>query len=106
MSIKTPTFNNNYPIHFRLNDVIVVDGRVGTICYNSLDGCGGVWGEHQFDTSNESSYREDLPKPEFMLRNKYFEERWRQDGFHRSDVECVGHDALIAAAAAKDGGGT
>lgn len=82
---------NNYPTHFHLNDQIIVDGRVGTICYNNLDGCGGVWGVHHFDTSNRNSWRDDLPAPQFMLRDKRLEARWRKDGVHGSDIECVGH---------------
>ena len=53
-----------------LNTVIKLpDGRIGTICYNWLDGCGGVWGKQHFDTE-ERMKNSDLPKPEFMLREK------------------------------------
>ena len=34
----------------KLNTVIKLpDGRVGTTCWNHLDGVGGVWGEHHFE---------------------------------------------------------
>ncbi len=60
------------------------DGRIGTICYNNLEGVGGVWGEHQFEETRA------LPRPEFLLREKRLEPAFRTDGIHRSDVECVG----------------
>lgn len=59
--------------------IITPDGRVGTVCYNNLDGVGGVWGEHYFEMP-ESGFGESLPAPDFMLREKY-------NG--RSDVEFV-----------------
>lgn len=42
------------------------DGRIGTICYNHLDGVGGVWGKHEFEMPPTGFG--DLPEPDFMLR--------------------------------------
>jgi hypothetical protein len=50
------------------------DGRIGTICYNHLDGVGGVWGEHTF-TMPVGGFGDELPEPEFMLREKGHEQR-------------------------------
>lgn len=73
----------------RLNDRIrTSDGRVGTICYRSLDGEGGVWGEHAF-TMPDGGFGGELPAPQFMLREKSLEPILRRSG-HRPDVECVG----------------
>lgn len=48
-----------------LNTIVELpDGRIGTICYNHLDGQGGVFGEQQCTM-------EELPKIEFMLRDPY-----------------------------------
>ncbi len=66
------------------------DGRVGTMCWRHLDGEGGVFGEHDFsDVNLEGGFSDDLPAPEFMLREKAVEPLL-QKGPHRSDVECVG----------------
>lgn len=55
----------------RLNTRIKsADGRIGTVCYNDLDGAGGVWGEHNFDMP-PGGYGDNLPQPEFMLRAAY-----------------------------------
>lgn len=73
----------------KLNTVIrLADGREGTICYHYLDGDGGVWGRHVFEMP-ESGFGDNLPAPNFMLRDKNLERRLREWG-HRSDVECVG----------------
>ena len=54
-----------------LNAVVKLpDGRIGTICYNNLDGQGGIWGEYRFKRP-ANSFSDDLPKPEFMLRESY-----------------------------------
>lgn len=45
------------------------DGRIGTVCYNDLDGAGGVWGEHDF-VMPPGGYG-DLPTPQFKLREPY-----------------------------------
>ena len=72
-----------------LNTLIKLpDGRIGTICYNCLDGAGGVWGEHVFEMP-EGGFG-DLPEPEFMLRNKELEGRV---GCEKS--ECVGEEYQI-----------
>lgn len=72
-----------------LNDRIrVADGRVGTICYRFLDGEGGVWGEHTF-VMPDGGFGDQLPPPDFMLREKSFEPLLRRNG-HRPDMECVG----------------
>jgi hypothetical protein len=74
-----------------LNDVIrLPDGREGTICWNHLDGNGGVWGRHHFDMP-EGGFGDELPAPEFMLREKEVEGSLRR-GPHRADVECVGKE--------------
>lgn len=53
----------------RLNTLIKLpDGRVGTICYNNLDGKGGIWGEHKFEMPN-GGFGDNLPSPEFFLRD-------------------------------------
>ena len=66
----------------KLNTIIKLpDGRIGTICYNHLDGYGGVWGIHSF-VMPESGFGDELPRPEFMLRGKSLE---RLIG-----VDCVG----------------
>lgn len=54
------------------------DGRIGTICYNNLDGVGGVWGVHQF-AMPEGGFG-NLPRPDFMLREAYN---------NRDDVEFI-----------------
>ncbi len=72
-----------------LNDIIeLADGRIGTICYRHLDGEGGVWGIHSFDMP-EGGFG-DLPRPEFMLREKEVKSLLGRWG-HRSDIECVGN---------------
>ena len=72
----------------QLNTVIrLPDGRIGTICWNHLDGAGGIWGKHHFDMP-EGGFG-DLPAPEFMLREKKVESLLRQRN-HRIDLECVG----------------
>ena len=79
-----------YPIHLKLNTVIELpDGRIGTICWSHLDGCGSVWGEHIFEMPS-GGFGDELPAPEFMLREKEREAGFRR-GPHRSDIECVGH---------------
>ena len=63
-----------------LNTVIKLpDGRIGTICYNWLDGCGGIWGKKHFDTA------------EFMLREKEIEGKLRG----LENAECVGEEYEI-----------
>jgi len=87
-----------------LNTVIrLPDGRIGTICWNHLDGTGGVWGEHQFEMP-EGGFG-DLPAPEFMLREKAVEELLRGNGInsHRPDLECVGVDYIIIREGVKNG---
>lgn len=84
----------------KLNTIIELpDGRIGTICWNHLDGAGGVFGEHHFVITDGSSFSDDLPAPEFMLREKV-----TKDGFelekvlrnnHRSNIECVGEKYKI-----------
>ncbi len=76
-----------------LNTVIKLpDGRVGTICYYFLDGFGGVWWRHSFEMP-EGGFG-DLPRPDFMLREKSLEPFLRERG-HKSDMECVGNDFEI-----------
>ena len=78
----------------KLNTVIKLsDGRIGTICYNDLDGCGGVWGKHIFETSAEVS-NPALPQPDFMLREIFVEKLLRNYG-HKQDLVCVGMDFEI-----------
>lgn len=74
----------------KLNTLIKLpDGRIGTICYNHLDGAGGVWGEHSF-TMPENGFGNELPEPDFMLRDKSLEGRI---GCKKS--ECVGEEFEI-----------
>lgn len=74
----------------KLNTVIKLpDGRVGTICYNNLDGVGGMFGLHTFEVPDES-FSDKLPEPEFMLREK--EMQGRVGG---KDSECVGTEYQI-----------
>lgn len=74
----------------KLNTVIKLpDGRIGTLCWNHLDGEGGVWGEHHF-VMPEGGFGDELPEPEFMLREKKVEEIIRRS--HKTNVECVGTD--------------
>ncbi|MCK9569396.1 hypothetical protein M0R72_10700 [Candidatus Pacearchaeota archaeon] len=75
------------------------DGRIGTICWRHLDGEGGVWGERDF-SGIEASINDDLPAPEFLLREKICKsgfdlESHLRAGSHRSDLECVGEDYEI-----------
>ena len=54
----------------KLNTVIrLPDGREGTICWNHLDGSGGIWGRHRFEMPHSGFG--DLPEPEFILREAY-----------------------------------
>ncbi len=72
----------------KLNTVVrLPDGRIGTICYNFLDGVGGVWGRHDFQMP-ENGFGDELPAPDFMLREKSVEELLRQHG-HKATMECV-----------------
>ena len=72
----------------KLNTLIKIpDGRIGTICYNHLDGEGGVWGRHTF-VMPENGFGDELPEPEFMLRNKELQNR--VGAYERS--ECVGEE--------------
>lgn len=74
----------------KLNTIVKLpDGRIGTICYRHLDGEGGVWGEHQFEMP-EGGFGDELPEPEFMLRDKSLQGRV---GGEYS--ECVGEDYEI-----------
>ena len=72
----------------KLNTIIKLpDGREGTICWNHLDGFGGVWGRHHFEMP-EGGFG-DLPGPDFMLREPKLKPLLVRSG-HRPDVECVG----------------
>lgn len=84
-------------IEMKLNTLVKLpDGRIGTICYNHLDGAGGVWGEHHFEMP-EGGFSDDLPEPDFMLREKKVEELLKGGsmGGHKSTMECVGEDYEI-----------
>lgn len=71
----------------KLNTLIrLPDGRIGTICYNGLDGRGGIWGRHNFVMEGNG---ENLPKPEFMLREPIAHWKNYED---RKNVECVGEN--------------
>jgi len=65
------------------------DDRVGTICWNHLDGCGGVWGIHDF-SKIEEAFSDKYPAPEFMLREKDAETVLRRT--HGPQLECVGDE--------------
>jgi len=80
-----------------LNTLIKLpDGRIGTICYNHLDGTGGIWGEHRFEMPEEG-FNNDLPEPDFMLRDKKVERLLKGGGLggHKQSMECVGEDYII-----------
>lgn len=73
----------------KLNTIIKLpDGRIGTICYNHIDGSGGVWGKHKF-IMPDGGFGE-LPEPEFMLREKKLEGR-----VGNGISECVGEEYEI-----------
>lgn len=75
----------------KLNTIIKLpDGRIGTICWNNLDGSGGVWGRCLF-AMPKGGFGGDLPVPDFMLRPKSLERILKKAG-HKSDIECVGED--------------
>ena len=77
----------------KLNTIIKLsDGRIGTICWNHLDGVGGVWGRHHFEMP-EGGFG-DLPSPDFMLREPDVRSSLVKVG-HKPDVECVGNDFEI-----------
>ncbi len=70
-----------------LNTLIKLpDGRIGTICYNNLDGVGGMFGKHHF-IMPYGGFGDELPEPEFMLREKRLQGR-----VGVSSAECVGED--------------
>ena len=68
------------------------DGRVGTICWNYLDGQGGIFGEHIWlkELSNVG-FDDRFPCPEFMLREKAVE-HLLQSNNPLKGIECVGVD--------------
>jgi len=75
----------------KLNTIVELpDGRIGTICYNHLDGAGGVWGRHQFEMP-EGGFGE-LPEPDFMLRDVSLQGKLRG---HKSDMVCVGEEYSV-----------
>lgn len=43
------------------------DGEEVTICYNNLDGCGGVYGRHWFEMAPGTN-GEDFPQPDVIFR--------------------------------------
>lgn len=72
------------------------DGRVGTICWNHLDGAGGVWGEHKFEMP-DTGFGDNLPTPQFMLREKSVEPLLRS--LHRNpSLECIGNEFEVIVA--------
>ena len=76
----------------KLNTIIrLPDGREGTICYHNLDGYGGVWDRQEFQEP-ASSFSDDLPEPEFMLRDKGLQGR-----VGGPESECVGEECQIVA---------
>jgi hypothetical protein len=82
----------------KLNTIIKLpDGREGTICWNHLDGVGGVWGIHHFEMP-EGGFGDNLPEPDFMLREKEVEKLLKgggSSGNHKEDMECVGTEYEI-----------
>lgn len=78
----------------KLNTIVKLpDGRIGTICWQHLDGAGGVWGIHHFEMP-EGGFGDNLPAPEFMLREKSVERLLRRDHGNPT-LECVGTDYEI-----------
>ena len=72
----------------KLNTVIRLnDGRVGTICYHSLDGTGGVWGVHKFEMPKGGFG--DLPEPDFLDREPAFRDLAVRNG-HKPTIEMLG----------------
>ena len=77
----------------KLNTIIkLLDGRVGTICWNHLDGVGGIWERHNFEMP--AGGFGDLPPPDFMLRESDVRNLLVKFG-HKPDLECVGNDFEI-----------
>lgn len=77
----------------KLNTVIKLpDGRVGTICWNHLDGAGGVWGEQHFEMPKGGFG--DLPPPDFMLRESGSKHVLVHGG-RETNLEYVGEDFEI-----------
>lgn len=69
----------------KLNTVLRFDdGRIGTVCYNCLDGVGGMWGVHTFLD------RDNLPAPEWIAKDSVPSSL---EGF---DVEVIGHEPQCA----------
>lgn len=74
----------------KLNTVVrLPDGRIGTICYNHLDGAGGVWGRKTFQMP-EGGFGDELPEPEFMLREKSLQPLADIGRVGAQGCECVG----------------
>lgn len=68
------------------------DGRIGTICYNWLDGYGGKFGIHIFDENG------DLPAPDFLLRRNDMKETTKQslrNSCGNPDLEFVGENYRV-----------
>jgi len=78
----------------KLNTIVrLPDGREGTICWNHLDGAGGVWGRHIFSMP-DGGFGDNLPAPNFMLRKPSVRHLLVKSG-HRADVECAGEQCEI-----------
>jgi len=70
------------------------DGRIGTICYNNLDGEGGVWG--RFNPAGiPLGFNDQWPEPDFLLREKEVEEIIQKRWGGKKKIECVGTEFEI-----------
>ena len=71
------------------------DGRIGTICWNNLDGKGGIWGIHpRLKELSVGGFDDRFPYPEFMLREKDVE-KLLQGNNPIEGIECVGEEFEI-----------
>ena len=88
---------------YPLNTIIrLPDGRVGTVCYNMLQGCGGVWGRHAF-VMPENPIGDGLPPPDFLLRERcvqaVIDRYWPTAG---DAPECVGEACEVVSRPEKE----
>jgi hypothetical protein len=76
------------------------DGRIGTICWNNIDGQGGIWGFHpELKELADIGFDDRFPCPEFMLRlkiqNGYDLEKALQSNNPVKGIECIGEEFEI-----------
>ena len=77
--------------------IMLPDGRIGTICWNHLDGRGGIWGRHTWlNELRDVGFDERFPCPEFMLREKAVEHLLQRNNPEKG-IECVGTEFEVIA---------